>query len=473
MKPSFSTRHVVAASAALYGLHTLSFRHDAYTIDDAWIPARVARTFLNTGLPTFDATGPLTEATSSPLWWALHLLSLTGFPAADPVPYLRLLGGLCGVACVALACSASAESVPRGRRSRDAALITGAILVAHSGLAMHAVNGLESSAWWLTCLLGVHLWRRDNLKGVTAVACVLILLRPEGLLWGSALAIGAGWRARRFAPLAWSSVTLATLLWWRFSTYGEFLPNTAYAKAPELGAGLTYVVEGVVWTGGLVLLLALRRAPVWTLAGVAVAASVVATGGDWMPGHRRLGEAQILWAIAAGIAGANGGLARLAAALWWSLVTWQTLSGQATARWYHEELADVGERANRTAGVDRIAAFDVGRIGWAFEGSVHDLAGLTDRRIGQRPGAHGQKAFDAALFDAQLPKLVVLTSTNDPSSGAPSFIRAEEAVYSHLASRDDYVYAGRKRVGSPDQILIFVHDSVELTGAVWADWPDP
>ena len=473
MRGALSTPRIIAGSAIAFGLHALRFRHEDYTIDDAWIPARVARTFLDTGLPTFDATGPLTEATSSPLWWALHLLGLTLFPAGDPVPWLRLLGGVCGAACVALACTAAAQSVPRGRAAREAALVTGAILVAHSGLAMHAVNGLESSAWWCTCLLGVHLWRRGDLTGVTWVACLLILLRPEGMLWGPLLAGAGAWRFRAYSPLIWTLGISAALLSWRFSTYGEIFPNTAYAKAPDLWHGLTYVIDGALWTGGVVLILAARKAPLWLLAGAATAAAVAVTGGDWMPGHRRLGEAQILWAVAAGVAAAHGGLSRFAAALWFSLVGWEALSGQATARWYHAELADVGDRANRTEGVDRIAAFDVGRLGWTFEGSVHDLAGLTDRRIGHRPGAHGQKTFDAALFDTQLPKLVLLTTTNDPASGEPAFIRAEQAVYNHLALRDDYAFAGRKRVGSPDQLLIFVHESVPLEEAVWADWPDP
>ncbi len=473
MKPSVSTRQIIAGSALLYGLHALWFRHEDYTIDDAWIPARVARTFLDTGLPTFDVTGPLTESTSSPLWWAIHLLSLAAFPDADPVPWLRFLGGLCGVACVVLACTIAAESIPRGRGSRDAALITGALLIAHSGLAMHAVSGLESSAWWLTCLFGLHRWQRGDLNGMTVVACVLIVLRPEGLLWGPLLAVIGARKARTITPMLWAAGTIGCLLTWRLWTYGVLLPNTAYAKAPDLFDGLAYVTDGLFWTGGLVLVAASRRAPFWVLAGGAVAASVAATGGDWMPGHRRLGEAQIFWAVAAGIAAARGGFARLGAALWFSFVSWEAITGQATARWYHAELADVAQRANQTTGIDRIAAFDVGRLGWVFQGSVHDLAGLTDRRIGHRPGAHGQKPFDTELFDAQLPKLVVLTTTNDPSSGQPTFIRAEQAVYTHLASRDDYAFAGRKQVGSPDQLLIFVHESVDLKRTLWADWPDP
>jgi len=468
-----STRQIIIGSALAFAVHVGCFRSEDYTVDDAWIPARVARTLLHTGLPTYDATGPLTEATTSPLWLGLHVALLSLFPDLDPVPATRAVGALCGIVTVGLACALAAAAFPQERRAREAAWVTGAILAAHSGLAMHAVNGLESSAWWLACLMGVDMWRRQHGRGVIGIASLLIVLRPEGLLWGPLLVAGYAWKAQ-----AWQAITLPLMVWGalllgRVWIYGEALPNPAYAKPPDLHEGLRYVSTGLMWTGGWVLWVTARRAPGWALAATALTMAALCTGGDWMPGHRRLAEAQVLWAIAAGIAAAQGGVGRAAAALWFVLVGWQAISGQATARWYHAALADIGTRAANTPGITRIAAFDVGRIGWTFEGSIHDLAGLTDRRIGHAPGTHGQKPFDAALFDAERPELVVLTTTNDPSTGSPSFIRAEQAVYDHLATHDAYLFAGRRRVGSPDQALLFVHISVDLPVEVWSDWVQP
>ena len=196
------------------------YRSLDYAIDDAWIPARVARTFLENGVWTYDITRASVESFSSPLWLGLHALLLSVAPDADPVPTLRLFGAGLGIALVMLSAAAAGSMCHTPRNRTIASGLTGIALALHPGLMVHAVNGLETSAWLLALVLGAFglATRRVN---AMAFACVcLVWLRPEGMLLGPALGLLAWWNhphGRRVAVL--SIGALAVLLLMRQQLY--------------------------------------------------------------------------------------------------------------------------------------------------------------------------------------------------------------------------------------------------------------
>ena len=206
----------------------------------------------------------------------------------------------------------------------------------------------------------------------------------------------------------------ALLIGLRLYLYGDPLPLTAYAKAPNLFNGYLYAKTWFLSTGVVPLLCVAWWRPRSAVIIIGWVGVTTLTGGDWMPGGRRTMEATLGLAIALGSLQTHGRWMAFATALWLCTSAHDIVHERSATRWYHQAFADIGDRARQSKDIARIAAFDIGRLGWHSHTSVYDLAGLTDKHIGQSPGSHGQKAFDAAYFDAQAPDLVILTTRNDP-----------------------------------------------------------
>ncbi len=440
---------VAGLAAAGVALHALRWADPSCALDDAWIVSRVARTWLETGVPTWDATLPPVEAVSDPTWVLLSVpLVAIGL---DPVWPLRWLGGVLGCAVV-FAAALLAGRLSGG--SPRAAGATGLVLATSGGFAYHAVGGLET-ALWAGLVLAAAAWIVGAVGERWAVVALVALAwtRPEAPLVLLGLGVLAIWHRRPLSPVAAGLTAWVALLAARWITYGALWPNPVYAKAPDPTAGLADLWAWGLAVGILPLFVALRAIPGLAGLGLLIAAGVAVTGGDWMPGHRRFVDVSVLIAVGVGVAMARSRWASAAVVAWMlgsAVQAWRGLDGGA---WYHAELAEMGTAA-REAGIERIAAFDVGRLGWAFPGSIHDLAGLTDARIGRAPGTHGQKPFDVSWFDARAPDWVMLTSLNDPTVEPPRFIRAEQVVFDHLRATWETVIVGR--VGSPDHLIIMV-----------------
>lgn len=432
-------RDAAAIGALLFGAHLLRFADTMYAADDAWIVFRVARNWLATGVPAFDLTRPVVEGATSPMWTVLSAAF-----GEDPIGPARVLGGLFGILAVFLAARA-AGSV------RGAAGV-GMALAACGGLAFHAVNGLETGLWVMLVVIAA--------LGHRSALFLLPWCRPEGVLVGLIAA-----RDRRgLALLALGAVTVGA---WRWFHFGALVPNTFLAKPPAPAQGLAYVGAWVVALGGAPVLALFTRRWRWiALVGV-TAAGVAWSGGDWMPGQRRLAEASVLVALALGSSFRKPGVIGLVAMILGGLTAaWR---GMDHAAYYHGELAAVGALAAQTTAITRIAAFDIGRLGWVFPGSIYDLAGLTDARLARRPGAHGQKGWDSPYFDRQSPELVLLTGAGDPAH--PVFINAEQAAWDALNGRGDYELLGPVAVGR-DHLFVLVREDVVLPPEVWAGWEE-
>ncbi len=149
-----------------------------------------------------------------------------------------------------------------GWRTGWLVLVLAATLTNRTWLAWTS-SGLETALWTLVLLgwvaLGMDVDDRRRLGGWIAVAAVMPLVRPDGLLFLGATVVTApvvalrSGRGRQDLVLGLPLVVPVAHLLWRMGTYGAWLPNTFAAKVsepwPEMGARYltSFVVEYGLW----------------------------------------------------------------------------------------------------------------------------------------------------------------------------------------------------------------------------------
>lgn len=196
-------------------------------------------------------------------------------------------------------------------RKRCAILAMGG-LVTHRCFVTWTSSGLETAmfncwiAAWVYALLFVRpMGERRWLTTVATAVTLMTLTRPDGLLFCAATlalitvlaipAFGRGAVRARDLPWLFPVLAIGAHLIWRHHTYGEWLPNTYWAKMndPFPACGMDYlfcyVIENAVWlwlalaalwAGAEVTRLARRRRtglPAWTPGGRWAAACAVIT----------------------------------------------------------------------------------------------------------------------------------------------------------------------------------------------------
>ena len=318
---------VVGAHATLYG---------QWIEDDAGITFAFARN-VATGNGFVLQPGALpVEGFSDPLWLAIlvvgHWLGLFDQGAWFGVPDLALFPKLVALACCAgmFACLHTVARVLT-RRPVLVTIVAGVLTAAVPSFVIWCFSGLENAlfalmvvalaavlvhgavagvllqrrvAWWAGLLAaGAALTRPDGLIYVLAFPLVVVLVRL------------AAPRAERLWAITNSVVAFAlptaAYLLLRLSVFGDWLPNTARAKAQGLPgvAGLNRPVELIAYAGWLlvaavavavVLVLSGRSSPARSgllvlivPLGLAVTAFAVLNE-DWMPQYR---FATPVWAL--------------------------------------------------------------------------------------------------------------------------------------------------------------------------------
>jgi arabinofuranosyltransferase len=198
--------------------------------------------------------------------WVLMLTAIErgfGVPAPDAANWLGLGFGLVSLALIVIVLFRC--TLPErwyGGRTLLSVLVLGGMLSNRTYLAWQS-SGLETplfnallTAWLALLVLPFKADERRRLFGVSAVAALLALTRPDGTLFALASLWLVVVRVRR--QLRWSLlVSLAPLaLWplhvgWRLRFYGQWWPNTYYAKYsgawPE--SGMRYLASFVVEYG--------------------------------------------------------------------------------------------------------------------------------------------------------------------------------------------------------------------------------
>lgn len=234
-----------AAAAALL----LGWREFWFLCDDAYIAFRyVAARHAGWGYTWNPPPFPMVEGYSSFSWVVLldAVWSLFRVAPPDAAPVLSLLCVAWTVVSVGRILS-GAPLPPAWAPHRSALLALGlALPLTNRTVFAWASSGLETALW--VALLAA--WAQAALAGrhgrLGLWAGLLVLTRPDGLLFGGLTALfllwqrAPGWRG--LLPLLGFAPALGHLLW-RRATYGVWLPNPYFAKVGEAwpAAGLRHL----------------------------------------------------------------------------------------------------------------------------------------------------------------------------------------------------------------------------------------
>lgn len=471
------------------------FADPGFAVDDAWISFRTARTWLDGGGLTFDGSMPPVEGVTNLLWTLLSATWVAALPTVNPIGPARLLGSLLLLWTVWRAARFAAHLAnDAGGDPTIAAAVTGLLIGVSGSLAFHALSGLETALWG-ALFLGVCVSLDSVLRrgeGGTLLGLLLMLLgatRPEGVLVAILVTGGLlarpGTRAIGLRTLAPVVLGLGAMEAFRIATYGSLVPNTFHAKPPDPAEGAVYVLKGVLYgTGGAGVLLALR-APMRGVLGPmglcvgALAAGALWSGGDWMPGMRRL-TLPLLWVgVAAGVAvsrarGRERFLSSLAISAWLAGNVAGGLTGWDSMRQAPTKAAIVARAAAATPAISTVALADVGVFGWEFDRSILDLIGLTDAHIATLPGAHGAKEWDESYFRARSPELVLVrseTPVQDPLLQQPTVGTSERPVLFSMLDGGGYRYHATVDLDRDlgRYLLIFARTDVNLPSEYWGE----
>ena len=413
---------LAALCAALIGLLSLW----GFSVDDAWIIARVAEHLRETGASVWNTGGPVTDAVTP--WGFERVVVAFGslgfsstFEAARWLGVIAFLGTSCALGARLARSSARFESwlvLLSGL-----ALGVPAAAWAGAGLETPVVGALVLTGAWSAesrdgrrffgaFALGCAAAGRPELTPVLAVVLfALTRWRPAAL--SSRISIGAIFAT----PL----VAVALARWLRFDS---LVPLSAIAKAPSFAFGLRSALGGLFLAGAPALLLgttlgrlrssattehvdsnepseartlSLARLGLVTL-GVHVLA-VLFAGGDWMPCFRLFVPMIPWWLWIAAATARRRWFTWIGVAL--SLVGPASYLIQfgADSRSVIERRLSWIERARPLLASSRVVAtVDIGWVGAAFPGTIVDLAGVTDPRIAHLPGGHTSKNVSPGLF---------------------------------------------------------------------------
>src|SRR5262245_59878210 len=239
-----------------------------FTLDDPFISFRYADNLAHGRGLVFNP-GERVEGYSN-LTWVL-LMSVFARLGLDPshtwgmILVAKLLGAAFAFACLPLLLRLSRQFDPEDGTHAWLRALPALLLGFSVYFALWAVGGLETSLYAFLLLWCGDLYLR-GLAGSTraffasvGVIGLLGITRPEGFVVAAAFALHLMVAARGAAPtrrarLAWFGLYAAfilALLGFRVSYYGDWLPNTYYAKAdaPRLWTylrGLHQATEGVL-----------------------------------------------------------------------------------------------------------------------------------------------------------------------------------------------------------------------------------
>jgi arabinofuranosyltransferase len=431
----------------LLGLAVLFFvvltRHHWQQIcDDAFITFRYADNVLAGFGPVWNRGEPV-EGYSSPLW--LGLLVMGKRLGATLPTFAGALGigfsALCLVLVHRFTLAMAQSRVVAAVACAAAALVYPLYYWAPAGLETALFTALMTFGAW--SLIGSVTWRWS------LAAALLGVVRPEGPLLACALVGFAGLAHGRKAlrPSLLGLALAPALVWFVFrrSYYGDWLPNTYYAKAT--GALLGRLNLGLVYTLWALALLAATALALW-LAGIAdkkircafafltlALATVVGAGGDWM-WHGRM----LLPVLPALVALAAAGIARapshrrlvlfLACALAGSAflprasLLADAFAGRRLPQTSFQEgtmvpaaLAAARFIAARYPADALVAVNHAGALPYTLPNPALDMAGLADRHIAHEVEGGLHEKFDAAYVLARKPRVVVLNSRVRPGTG--------------------------------------------------------
>jgi hypothetical protein len=435
------------AEQILLGFAALCFvvltRHHWQQIcDDAFIAFRYANNVVAGLGPVWNRGEPV-EGYSSPLW--LGILVVGRWMGAE-LPTFAGVAGIAGSAMCLVLVHRFALGVAQSRVAAAAACAAASLTYP---LYFWAPAGLETT--WFTALVTFAAWSllAPSAWRWSLAAALLGVARPEGPLLAGALVVlsrlahgRAAWRPILFG---FSLAPAVAWLLFRRAFYGDWLPNTYFAKAT--GPLLLRLESGLIYALGALGLLAAVVFAIW-LAGIAdrkircalafltaALGAVVVAGGDWMwHGRMLLPVLPSLVALAVATIARSPSRRRLVLALACALagsgfLPRASLLADAFAcrplpQTAHQEgtMVPAELAAARFIGAtypsDALLAVNhAGALPFALPNPVLDMTGLTDRHIAREVEGGLHHKFDAAYVLARKPRLVVLNTRIRPGTG--------------------------------------------------------
>ena len=390
-----------------------------YGVDDAFILLRYGRNLAEGHGLTFNPGLPPVEAYSN--FVSVVIAALAIRLGIAPMAVLKLIGAACAVASPATVLVVCRQLGLTPAVARSFALLSACA----AGFAFWGVSGLETSCAALTLTVAVALLHERRQALDTAAAIVLLLLslaRPEGPVFVAAL-----WLVRVLCdsrPLGPSQAFRSNLRWgtlfavlyggyfaFRYAYFGVFFPNPVYFKNSQPGSSwlasmsAEYLVNWWPFLLGALLAAVLRlRSSALVLTPVMVALLVYGRSQHFVVGHvgtmaffdRYFMHVLPLLTVAAAVGlsalAARFDARRRAAALTAFvalLAVWQFTgpSGRLPSLLRFVEprreeiparIQAVADYVNQRFGPKaRVATGDVGRLGWAVQGTILDTFGLT------------------------------------------------------------------------------------------------
>jgi hypothetical protein len=415
---------LVAAAALLVAALSCAWAWP-FAIDDAWISVRYARHLASGAGYVWNVGGPSTDGVT-PLPWAFLLAPLAHAGPMVVLTRAKVLGAMAW--CVAATVWGGAVGRVKGPTWVKWVAIV--LLAIDVPVAAHAVSGMETALATALATLAVVAWRRPRVAAV--LAGLAATLRPELVVW--AVVVSAGFArvgTSRRGSTAWVAGALAAVPFLacaalRVVAFGRVAPLSVLAKPSDVAHGLAYAgaaavvaLAPIVLASPVALLRERGPALVIALAALAHFAVIVAVGGDWMPYARLtvpiVPSMLLAFVLAAPHARASVSVARVALAI--ALGLYLFPSNARTLRQAGDDrLGMIADAAPLLASARRIAAVDIGWLSAVSEGTIIDLAGVTDPEVAVLPGGHTSKRVDASLLLAHDPDTLVFYSDALPPS---------------------------------------------------------
>lgn len=406
-----------------------------FTVDDALISIRYARHIASGVGYRFNADGPSTDGVT-PLPWP-HIVAL--FAHAPPLVVLvrlKVLGVVLhaiAAATVALSMSSSAEEVPL--RGWLTALVA---LTLCLPMAAWGASGMETPLATVLCTSCVFYMKDARAPLLAGLAAAV---RPELLPWAAAISCGFALVRRApprtvMASVLLSAAPFATCALVRRVLFGHFAPLAVLAKPSDALHGAVYAGAAVLACGAPIFLLFVWRAPpvarVITIALAVHAVAVTLAGGDSMPYARLF--VPVLPSVLVGhlyiAINSRGPGFWLRSGIAMALAGWAFVTAGPRGRSVMRDRAELVARATPLfANARRVAAVDMGWVSAAYDGSIVDLAGLTDPEIAALPGGHTSKRVDASMLLDRGVDTIVFYTEHDLYAHGVAVRLAEEPLF--------------------------------------------
>lgn len=427
-------RRIGFALALVVGVYVAHALYLRVVVEDAFIAFRYARHVASgSGLVWNPGEAPV-EGYTNFLWVVLCALAIRA--GLSVTTFAQTVGIAAGVATIFYTWYFARRVYGQ---TPAVALLPCALLAVSGPAAMWAASGMEMVLFALAVTASCAHAARYAASGrtrhasfATAFLVVATLTRPEGLLVAVvlvALAIAGRRRKTVLGAIAVYAVVVAAYTLWRFNTFGQWLPNTYYAKVT---GGVLRLARGAVYAGAFGVYFVLPAWVVWLAArrsrpshpGTVVCGSValawalyvVWVGGDYMAMDRFFVPVLPLVYLLAGRAAEQALRARPRVAV--ALVTVGLVvtalhstpldarlfprpprqhglyAGVETERWHTARLTLIGRYfatlpRGGDAGAVSLATDAIGAVSYYSGMRVYGVHGLVDPAIAHAPAPRG------------------------------------------------------------------------------------